>query len=43
MPKVEINSTAPDFHLLAIDGTDFKLSKFRADKNVMLVFNRGFA
>jgi peroxiredoxin len=42
MAKVEINAQAPDFALKDYRGNDFKLSEFRGDMNVVLVFNRGF-
>ncbi len=42
MPKVDINTTAPDFSLETLDGSEIKLSEFRSKKNVLLVFNRGF-
>jgi mycoredoxin-dependent peroxiredoxin len=42
MPKVEINLQAPDFALTDLDGKTIRLSDFKGDKNVVLVFNRGF-
>jgi peroxiredoxin len=41
MPKVEINTPAPDFELRDTSGNSFKLSEQRG-KNLLLVFNRGF-
>ncbi len=41
MPKVEINTPAPDFELTDSNGTVFRLSSQRG-KNLLLVFNRGF-
>jgi peroxiredoxin len=42
MPKVEINAPAPDFELADLNGTKVRLSDYRG-KNILLVFNRGFA
>ncbi len=42
MPKVEINTLAPDFALADLDGNTVRLSDFRGKKHVVLVFNRGF-
>jgi len=42
MPRVEIDAIAPDFTLPDFDGEPVSLSGFREDKNVLLVFNRGF-
>ncbi|MBN1681420.1 MAG: redoxin domain-containing protein [Anaerolineae bacterium] len=33
---------APDFVLADVDGKNVRLSDFRGEKNVVLVFNRGF-
>jgi len=33
---------APDFELLDIQGNSVRLSDFRASKNIVLVFLRGF-
>ena len=41
MPKVEINTPAPDFDLEDYQGKSVKLRDFQG-KNVVLVFNRGF-
>ncbi len=40
--KVEINTPAPDFELADFNGRPFRLSDFRGEKQVVLVFNRGF-
>jgi peroxiredoxin len=40
--KVEINKPAPDFELADFNGRIVRLSDFRGEKNVVLVFNRGF-
>ncbi len=42
MARVSINSPAPDFELADYKGEKFRLSDHRG-KNILLVFNRGFA
>ena len=42
MPRVSLNKPAPDFSLADFSGQTVKLSSFRNQKNVLLVFNRGF-
>jgi len=42
MPKVEINMPAPDFSLPDFHGRTVRLSDFRGQAAVVLVFNRGF-
>lgn len=42
MSRVEMNQTAPEFSLANFNGNEVRLSDFRGDKNVLLVFNRGF-
>ena len=42
MPKVSINSPAPDFELLDFHGNLVSLSHLKEKQNVLLVFNRGF-
>jgi hypothetical protein len=42
MPKVEINTPAPDFSLADYRGRMVRLSDFRGQAAVVLVFNRGF-
>lgn len=42
MSKVEINTQAPDFSLEDFEGQKFQLSDYQDQKNVFLVFNRGF-
>ena len=42
MPQVELNSPAPDFVLPDYLGNPVRLSDFRGQENVLLVFNRGF-
>jgi len=41
--KIQINSQAPDFSLPDFNGQVVRLADFRGNKNVVLVFNRGFA
>ena len=43
MPKVSINTPAPDFSLENFQGEIVRLSDFRGKSNILLVFNRGFA
>ena len=43
MPKVEINTPAPDFSLDDFRGNSFTLSDLRGRSKVLLVFNRTFA
>jgi peroxiredoxin len=40
--KVQINTIAPDFTLEDVQGQTVRLSDYRGDKHVFLVFNRGF-
>lgn len=40
--KVQLNKLAPDFTLPDFNGNDVTLSGFKGQKNVVLVFNRGF-
>jgi cytochrome oxidase Cu insertion factor (SCO1/SenC/PrrC family) len=42
MSRIELNSKAPDFTLEDYQGNLIKLDDFRG-KNILLVFNRGFA
>jgi len=42
MPKVQLNAPAPDFTLDNYQGQPVSLSDFRGEKQVLLVFNRGF-
>jgi peroxiredoxin len=42
MPKVDINTPAPDFSLEDFRGETFTLSDMQGKSNVLLVFNRGF-
>lgn len=41
MPKVQLNTPAPDFELTDFRGQSIRLSDYRG-QNVLLVFNRGF-
>jgi peroxiredoxin len=40
--SVKIGTPAPEFRLEDYLGHEIKLSEFREEKNVVLVFNRGF-
>jgi len=40
--RVEINTPAPDFELEDFNGRKVRLSDYRGDRHVLLVFNRGF-
>jgi len=42
MPKVSLNTPAPDFTLQDFQGKTVHLSDFKGQANVLLVFNRGF-
>jgi peroxiredoxin len=42
MPRVSLNQPAPDFALPDFRGQIFQLAELQGDKNVVLVFNRGF-
>ena len=42
MPRVELGTQAPDFELKDFEGMSVALSGFIGQKNVVLVFNRGF-
>jgi peroxiredoxin len=42
MPRVVIDTLAPDFSLTDFQGRSVRLSDFRGSSNVLLVFNRGF-
>lgn len=42
MPKVSLNTPAPDFALQNFQGKTIRLSDYRGKSNVLLVFNRGF-
>lgn len=42
MPRVELNVQAPDFTLNDFNGRSVSLSDFAGQKNVLVVFNRGF-
>jgi peroxiredoxin len=41
MPRVALNSPAPDFELVDYTGKPVRLSSYRG-RNILLVFNRGF-
>lgn len=40
--RVSLNTPAPDFTLTDFKGETVSLSALRGQKNVLLVFNRGF-
>ncbi len=40
---MERGEVAPDFELTEVRGESIKLSDYRGRKNVVLVFDRGFA
>jgi peroxiredoxin len=42
MARVEINTPAPDFTLNDFNGRRISLADFAGQKNVLVVFNRGF-
>lgn len=42
MSKVALNKPAPTFELTDYQGQPVKPSDFHGEKNVLLVFNRGF-
>jgi peroxiredoxin len=42
MPRVELNTRAPDFTLEDFNGKSISLSDYAGRKNVIVVFNRGF-
>jgi peroxiredoxin len=43
MTRVQIDTRAPDFTLNDFNGRSVSLSDFTGRKNVVIVFNRGFA
>lgn len=42
MPRVNLNTPAPDFQLEDFEGNLFRLSDLKDQLNVLLVFNRTF-
>jgi peroxiredoxin len=42
MPRVKINTQAPDLNLNNFQGESVQLSQFKGKSNVLIVFNRGF-
>ncbi|MBN1537725.1 MAG: redoxin domain-containing protein [Anaerolineales bacterium] len=42
MPKVSLNTPAPDFSLTDFMGNTVSLVDFRGQSHIVLVFNRGF-
>jgi peroxiredoxin len=43
MPRVTLNTLAPDFALHNFQGEIVRLSDFKGQANILLIFNRGFA
>jgi peroxiredoxin len=43
MPRISLNTPAPDFTLKDFQGETIHLSDFRGKSHVLLVFNRTFA
>jgi len=41
--RIQLDQTAPDFNLTDVNGRRVSLSNFKYERNVLLVFNRGFA
>jgi len=41
--RIELKQPAPDFTLPDFNGNKVRLSDFQGRKNVLLIFNRGFA
>jgi peroxiredoxin len=42
MSRAELNKPAPDFTLTDFNEREVSLANFQGQKNVLLVFNRGF-
>ncbi|MBM9538240.1 redoxin domain-containing protein [Desulfobulbus alkaliphilus] len=42
MPRVQVNTQAPDFSLPDLQGRTVTLSDFFGHRHVVVVFNRGF-
>jgi hypothetical protein len=42
LDRVQVGDAAPDFTLVSLAGPPVRLSDFRGDKNVVLVFYRGY-
>ena len=43
MPRIELNTPAPNFRISDFQDQTIKLSDYLGKQNVLLVFNRGFA
>jgi peroxiredoxin len=43
MPRISLNTQAPDFQMEDFEGRSMRLSDFRGRRHVILIFNRGFA
>lgn len=42
LERIKTGSAAPDFSLMSEEGTRVKLSSFKNQKNVVLIFYRGY-
>ena len=42
MSKISMNAPAPDFVLADFNGKNIRLSDYKGNSNVLLIFNRGF-
>jgi peroxiredoxin len=42
VPRVAVDTPAPDFELQDFKGGKVRLSDYRGERHVFLVFNRGF-
>jgi peroxiredoxin len=42
MSQIKLNQAAPNFELQNFKGKTIRLSDYKNNKNVILVFNRGF-
>jgi len=42
MSRAELNKPAPNFTLTDFTGRKINLTDFQGEKNILLVFNRGF-
>jgi peroxiredoxin len=42
MARVSLDAVAPDFEMTDYQGRSLRLAELKGQKNVLLVFNRGF-
>ncbi len=42
MPRIELNTPAPEFSLADFQGQIINIRDYLGKKNILLVFNRGF-